>query len=292
MSEEVRFSYLRPQQLRKRRDECPIAYIPLGNLEWHGFHNPFGTDSLIAEHLAIQCARIGGGISMPPLHWGDNRLNGIVDAFIDECEEIAAAMGCDPDSNTIARWNRDEQEQDKLFHDLLLHILNQTENYGFRAAVFVCGHYPHLRRAANAAEEYNRGTEKTGKMLAWAVTEGKILAGRYPLSGGHSSGWETSYLLASNPESVDLSVLPPEGSALLGVFGKTPPHVADGENGKQLYREAAEAITEAARKLLYDLSMDEISVSESYYEELRNMDDVEILSEPFELEFDEKGNMV
>ena len=246
MVEEVRFSYMRPAQMIKRRDECPIAYIPLGNLEWHGFHNPFGTDSFTAEHLAILCAQTGGGIAMPPLHWGDNRLKGLIDASLTEHEEIALAMGCDPEANTIARWEQDEQEQDKLFHDLLLHILNQTENYGFLVAVFVCGHYPHVDRATNAAIEYNRGTDKTGKMHVWATVEYLHLLDRYQRVGGHSSGWETSYLLASNPECVDLSVLPPRGEKLLGVFGEMPPHDADAEFGKKLYREAAELITKEA----------------------------------------------
>ena len=70
MSEEVRFGYLRPKDMIKRREECPIAYIPLGILEWHGFHNPLGVDSFTSEHLAVLCAKTGGGLAMPPLHWG------------------------------------------------------------------------------------------------------------------------------------------------------------------------------------------------------------------------------
>jgi len=39
-------------------------------------------------------------------------------------------------------------------------------------------------------------------------------------------------------------------------------------------------------------SMDYILVSEAYYDELKDRDDVEIISGPFEMEFDENGNLV
>lgn len=40
------------------------------------------------------------------------------------------------------------------------------------------------------------------------------------------------------------------------------------------------------------LSMEDIEVSESYYDELKNRNDVEILSEPFDIKFDEEGYMM
>ena len=250
MSEEVRFGYMRPQQMIKRRDECPIAYIPLGTLEWHGYHNPFGTDSFTAEHLSVLCAQTGGGLVMPTLHWGDNRLEGIIDAKPDEHEAISTALGCDPERSTPARWMREERDQNRLYHDLLLHILNQTENYGFKVAVFICGHHPFADRATGAVLEYNKGCRKTGKMLAWATAEVLHLFDRYDYAGGHSAGWETSYLLASHPELVDLSVLPPRGEKIPGVFGVMPPHDASAELGGKLYRQAAEAIVKEARSRL------------------------------------------
>ena len=59
MSQEVRYHILRPEQIVARRNACPVAYIPIGNLEWHGVHNPLGTDTLQAEGLAILCAQKG-----------------------------------------------------------------------------------------------------------------------------------------------------------------------------------------------------------------------------------------
>jgi len=72
--EEVRYHMLRPAQIVARRKACPVAYLPIGNLEWHGEHNPVGTDTLQAEALAILCARKGGGLAFPPLWYGESRL--------------------------------------------------------------------------------------------------------------------------------------------------------------------------------------------------------------------------
>jgi len=248
--DEVRYLYLRPAQIAKRRDECPIAYIPLGTIEWHGFHSPLGTDSLISEHFAIRCAQLGGGLAMPPLHWGDNRIEAIIDAGPAR-EGIAEAMGWDPEGATASRWMREEADQNRLYHDLLLHILNQVENYGFRVATFICGHYPLVDRAQCAILEYNKGCRKTGKMIAWATVDFLHLNDRYrAVAGGHSSGWETSYLLAAHPERVDLSTLPPRGEEVLGVFGPMPPHDASAELGEKVFQEVTEGIVKEAHKRL------------------------------------------
>ena len=52
---EKRFHMLRPEQIIEQRDKCPVAYIPLGTLEWHGLHNPIGADGLQAEELSKSC---------------------------------------------------------------------------------------------------------------------------------------------------------------------------------------------------------------------------------------------
>jgi creatinine amidohydrolase len=73
MSIEVRYQMLRPDQIVARRKDCPVVYIPIGTLEWHGVHNPVGTDTLQAEGIAIQCAEKGGGLVFPPLYYGESR---------------------------------------------------------------------------------------------------------------------------------------------------------------------------------------------------------------------------
>ena len=95
---EVRYHRLRPQQIVERRSQCPVAYIPIGTIEWHGVHNPTGTDTLQAEEIAVRCAQIGGGLAFPPLWYGENRSETLMDATAADRSEIAREMGLDPDN--------------------------------------------------------------------------------------------------------------------------------------------------------------------------------------------------
>lgn len=42
----VEYALLTPGDFRTRLAEAPIAYLPLGTLEWHGEHLPLGSDGL------------------------------------------------------------------------------------------------------------------------------------------------------------------------------------------------------------------------------------------------------
>src|SRR5690625_211651 len=70
---EVRYHYLRPKQIIEKRKEFPVAYIPIGTIEWHGVHMPTGADGIQAEGLAELCARKGGGLVFPTLYYGERR---------------------------------------------------------------------------------------------------------------------------------------------------------------------------------------------------------------------------
>ena len=64
----VQYERLRPAQIVERREACPVAYLPIGTIEWHGEHNPVGLDTLKMHQLLIECARKIGGLVLPPLY--------------------------------------------------------------------------------------------------------------------------------------------------------------------------------------------------------------------------------
>jgi creatinine amidohydrolase/Fe(II)-dependent formamide hydrolase-like protein len=47
---------------RKLHNKAPIAYWPLGSLEWYGEHLPLGSDGLQAKHFFEILALTVGGI--------------------------------------------------------------------------------------------------------------------------------------------------------------------------------------------------------------------------------------
>jgi creatinine amidohydrolase len=243
MKQEVRYQMLRPGQIAERRDQYPVAYIPIGTIEWHGLHNPVGADTLQAEGLSILCARSGGGLVFPPLWYGESRLESLMDANAPDRDEIAAAMGLNPDNFLPDRMPFDAMQQSLNFEKLLLHILAEVMSLGFKLGVIVCGHYPLIDQARAAVLRFNKWRPaRYGGFLAWACLDYLPLTDRYESAGDHAAGWETSHLMHLHPDTVDLSLLPPKGDPIVGVAGHMPPQDSSPEFGRETLEASAEVI--------------------------------------------------
>ena len=249
--EEVRYHMLRPAQIVARRKACPVAYVPIGNLEWHGEHNPVGTDTLQAEALAILCAREGGGLAFPPLWYGENRLEALMEANAGDRAEIAARMELPPENFDPDHFPFTPTEQSLNYHKLLIHVLAELETLGFKVGVLVAGHYPLIDHARAACLVFNQGhRSRAGAMLAWAFVDYLLVRDRYDCAGDHAGGWETSHMLAVHPETVDLGVLPPKGEKLVGAGGRMAPQDATADFGRETLEAAAEVAVKEVRHRL------------------------------------------
>ncbi|MDD6174641.1 MAG: creatininase family protein [Firmicutes bacterium] len=248
---EVRYHRLRPQQIVERRSQCPVAYIPIGTIEWHGVHNPTGTDTLQAEEIAVRCAQIGGGLAFPPLWYGENRSETLMDATAADRSEIAREMGLDPDNFLPERMPFSVMDQTLNYSRLLIHILAEVESLGFRVGVLVAGHYPLVDHARAAALLFNkRARTRQDGMLAWAFSDYLLVGDLYECAGDHAGGWETSHMMAIAPETVDLGLLAPKGEPLVGCMGKMPPQDANAAFGRETLEKACErAVQEAMHRL-------------------------------------------
>ncbi|MBN1400515.1 MAG: creatininase family protein [Anaerolineae bacterium] len=251
--DEVRYHMLRPAQIVARREACPVAYIPIGTIEWHGLHNPVGADTLQAEGLALLCARKGGGLVFPPLYYGESRLEALMEANAADRDEIAAGMALSPDNFAPERQPFSATEQALNYHKLLLHILAEVESLGFKLGVLVAGHYPLIDHARAAVMQFNqREYSKRQGMLAWAFVDYLLVRDRWEFAGDHAGGWETSHVLALHPDTVDLSQLPPKGEKLVGVMGRLAPQDASADLGRETFEAAAEiAVREVAHRLAH-----------------------------------------
>jgi creatinine amidohydrolase len=240
---EVRYHMLRPAQIVARRTECPVAYIPIGTIEWHGVHNPTGADTLQAEGLALLCARKGGGLVFPPLYYGESRVEALMEANASDRERIAEGMALSADNFLPDRQPFAATEQAVNYHKLLLHILAEAETLGFELGVLVAGHYPLIDHARAAVLQFNqREFSKRHGMLAWAFVDYLLVRDQYDCAGDHAAGWETSHLLALHPDTVDLTQLPPKGQRLIGVGGRMAPQDATPQFGQETLEAAAEIV--------------------------------------------------
>ncbi|MGD0089838.1 MAG: creatininase family protein [Planctomycetota bacterium] len=243
MPDEVRYQYLRPAQSVARRKACPVAYVPLGTLEWHGVQNPLGADTLQAEGLAILCAQRGGGLAFPPLYYGESRVESLMEANSSDRELIAAQMELPAGNFAPARQPFSAAEQAFNYLKLLLHVLAEVQSLGFQVGVLVAGHYPLVDHARSAVLQFNRSELSTKNgLLAWACVDYLLIRDRYPKGGDHAAGWETSHLLALHPQCVDLSLLPPKGEKLIGIGGSMAPQDASAAFGWETLNAAAEVV--------------------------------------------------
>src|SRR5882724_4210528 len=73
-SREIRFERLRPAQINAELARCPLVFVPIGPLEYHGPHMPVGTDPLVAARCALEaCRQLGKGLVFPTIFWGTER---------------------------------------------------------------------------------------------------------------------------------------------------------------------------------------------------------------------------
>jgi|GEM_PF-174341 len=251
MPEEVRYHMLRPAQIVERRKKCPVAFIPIGTIEWHGVHNPTGADTLQAEGVSILCAEKLGGLVFPPLYYGESRLEALMEAVARDRQDIAAKMELPPDNFTAARHPYSPAEQVMNYHKLLVHILAEVESLGFQIGVLVAGHYPLVDHCRSAVLMFNqREQSKYHGMLAWAFVDYLLVSDKYDCAGDHAGGWETSHVMALHPETVDLSLLPPKGEKLIGAGGKMAPQDSSADFGWETLHAAADiAVNEIRHRL-------------------------------------------
>ena len=200
-----------------------MAYLPVGTLEWHGEHNPVGLDTLKIHALLVRCAEAGGGLVFPPLYYGENREQALMEANAADREQIAARMGL-PRANFDPGYMMESvAEQNRGYHRLLVHIFHQIKSLGFKVLVVGAGHYPLLDHARSAAAFFHQEQARP-KMITWAMTGFELVRGAFEPCGDHAGKWETSLLMDLDPGMQDLSVLPSD---------RTTPPVGASNNGVQ-----------------------------------------------------------
>ncbi len=248
--DEVRYQYLRPAQIVKRRNECPVAYLPIGTLEWHGVHNPLGSDTLQAEGIAISCAQKAGGLVLPPLYYGENRLEALMEANAGDRADIASLMDLPTENFNPERFPFTVSEQTTAYQHLLLHMLAEMDTLGFKVGVLVPGHYPLIDHARAACLIHNQRCNRFNGMLAWAFVDYLLVRDQYPTSGDHAGVWETSHMMALHPDTVDLKTLGDSDETPVGVGSRVHPKHSTAEFGVEIIQAAVDvAVKEVMHRL-------------------------------------------
>jgi len=244
----VQYERLRPGQIVARREACPVAYLPIGTIEWHGEHNPVGLDTLKIHALLSKCAEEIGGLVFPPLYYGENREQALMEANSADREQIAAKMAFPIDNFGPGYMVETVSEQNRNYLSLLVHMLHQIKSLGFKVVVVGAGHYPLLDHARAAAALFHQEQSRP-KMIVWSMTGYELVQGQFNPCGDHAGKWETSLLMHLDPGMQDLTVLPddrsekPIGASNNGVQ----------ESSAEFGQQTADAIVQAVRARVKEL---------------------------------------
>ena len=229
-TDKVHYLDLLPHEFSRRLEARPVAYLPLGTLEWHGEHLPLGTDAIISEGLMAICARQIGGIVMPLLFLGPDRSRSLDDGVTLYGMDYAEQTNPPRALTGSCYW-----VPEHFFVSLIDAILGQLKRAGFRG-VFADGHGPSRDSWIEnlAAREARFGM----KLFAAPVRDG----GEWRIQRDHAARNETSLVMALRPELANLGLLPTDVSIWpQGVDGDDP-RTSDPDHGWECISGAVQAV--------------------------------------------------
>jgi creatinine amidohydrolase len=172
----VQWERMLPAEFRAAVDALPVAFLPLGTVEWHGEHNALGLDALKAHALCVEAAKqAGGGVVHPPLYGGMGGL------------DKPATVQVEPELS----W------ESHLLRPWLERLCSEFHRLGFRAVVVLTGHYGHNQQIV-VREAAARMTERLqmpvlGTPEYWLAQDEGYL-------GDHAGIGETSLLMHLHPD--------------------------------------------------------------------------------------------
>ena len=234
------WEFLYPDQLNHILAESPVAYVPLGTFEHHGFHLPVCFDGIKAHALCLRAAARTGGAVMPAFYYGTG----------------GGHIGY--------QWT--VMYPDPQLRPLIAATLDALARFGFHTVVLLTGHYPAeqvnmVHDLAREAGQRHPGVRFIG------LTEPEITT---PLpgdsyGGDHAAQYETSIAWALNPDWVRLENLYPHAAGdgvalpdtptgpepqrdpthpLYAIYGKDPRQHASQELGAKLVGEIVDRLVQ------------------------------------------------
>jgi creatinine amidohydrolase len=230
---EVNYELMLPHELQKAVEAFPVAYVPLGSLEWHGKHLALGNDTLKALGILEHTARKFGGVVLPPTYWG-----------------------------CVGKWHPwtfGDTGQD-LLTNICRYIFRSLADVGFKVIIGVTGH--DVKQQVDAMNAALEAVKAEFAIEGFAMMEGNLTDfGEHRMD--HAAHWETAILMYLYPDCVDMHQIRDDdltGSMGAsnwnspGIGGRDPRHGnANKQLGEMLVTGMADAIGKKAQQLLESL---------------------------------------
>ena len=227
----IKIEEMKPKELEKIVNQTPIAYVPLGLIEWHSHHLPVGLDGIKIYELCLRMAAKSGGVVFPCTYW---------------------SVGGEPPMPHP--WTAPTKEH--IVTNLLLSIFEQINQMGFKVIMALTGHFSceQMRVVLDTAEKFSAQSEA----LVVGVPEFALTIND-GYCGDHAAKFETSLLIALRPDLVEIEGLGdeliddfsfPQTFEKLGILGLDPRKESSRELGEKYVEMITSRFAELAKKLL------------------------------------------
>jgi creatinine amidohydrolase len=266
---EVRWEFLRPSEMLEEQHRCPVIYVPVGSVEWHGPHLPQGTDMLLAYQHALRVAQEAGGVVHPPIFTGTERERPAHVLHNLGFPEDMYLVGMDFPKNDIACAYYPEE----ILAVLVREVIHRLVGQGYRLIVLMNAHGAEnqINTLQRLAAEFS---SKDNLRVVYAMTlpihydsEGHVFA-----DVGHADLCETAEMMANFPKRVDVETLPPLDQPLytetaivdgptwsghpnpdFSIHPEYHPRQATAEKGEAYIRESVDRLANEVRALLQEM---------------------------------------
>ena len=191
----VQIERMKPKELYAARDRFPVAYIPIGAIEYHGNHLPVGLDTLKSHGILCRVAEEIGGLVAPPVFYGNGGGHGDFDwTWMLDAETVV---------------------------DIVLTTIHGLEKSGCKVIVVLSGHYPNDQLYPLIHQLH---AEKGGPAKLLTLMEYDPYRAAGEAHGDHAAKWETSYMLALEEGLVDMDRIrhDHEGKSIEAFAGPQP----------------------------------------------------------------------
>jgi len=159
MTDKVLYEELTPNEFLERLLDLPVAYLPLGTLEWHGVQLPLGADGLQSQGFFKKVAAKRGGIVLPALFLGPDthtEIDGVayygMEFLTCRSDYLAEQIGGE-DAGPMRLPGSAYHVSDEFFMKLLDSIMWNLARAGFKM-VAAHGHGPSTKAARENAARW------------------------------------------------------------------------------------------------------------------------------------------
>lgn len=234
------YAELTPAEFRERIAAAPVAYLPLGTLEWHGEHLPLGADGLQSQGFFTHLAEAAGGIVLPMLFLGPDLTQEAGGRTYYGMDVVGMRGGPPEQLEGSAYWIEDD-----LFVALLERILTNLARAGFKVVV-AHGHGPSTKTFRDHIDAWS---ERFGLKLfhCWSEAIERDLG----VQTDHAAANETSLTMALHPDLVNMDALSKDKNEWpRAIGGRDPREHASPEVGEQIIQVNVEHMTGLIRAAL------------------------------------------